>query len=307
MDEAIANCVRVDHFTVEAVEALREAGVRPLLLKGPAIAQWLYAEDTTRRAYSDADLLVAPSDLARAAVVLTELGYECVEPFDQRLPHSRPRHAECWYRTGDRSAIDLHRCIHGTERVSPGLVWQAATTDIASVDVLERTLDAPGEVFRLMHLVLHLRPKDHPGSRAWSDVEAAVAAVPVDSWQGAAELARRLGVDSRMGPLLRMVAGGDRVADRVHLPRVWPRWLRWEFNARSDAARFAAEIAEKPWPDGLLLLVERLVPPPSYLRSAQHVGDTLGALVGGYIARLSNWRNGIAGLGSLRAERHGDP
>ena len=44
-----ANCLRVDHATVEAVDALRAAGVRPVLLKGPVIAQWLYADDPSQR------------------------------------------------------------------------------------------------------------------------------------------------------------------------------------------------------------------------------------------------------------------
>src|SRR4051812_37401731 len=89
-----ANCLRVDHATVEAVCALRERGVRPILLKGPAVAEWLYAGNPAQRPYNDADLLVAPEPLAVSAVVLTGLGYRCALPFERRLPHGRPRHAE---------------------------------------------------------------------------------------------------------------------------------------------------------------------------------------------------------------------
>ena len=210
-----ANCLRVDHATVEAVDALRAAGVRPVLLKGPVIAQWLYADDPSQRAYNDTDLLVAPDDLAPAAEVLDGLGYRPVSASGLRFRHQVPRHARCWFRDRDRAAIDLHRTIHGTERLDPALVWGAAVEQPETVDVLGTRMEVPGEPFRLLHLVLHIRPKDHPGSRAWTDLERAVEVVPDDRWRGAVRLAERLGVAGSTGPLLRLSDRGGELADRL--------------------------------------------------------------------------------------------
>ncbi|MDX6664460.1 MAG: putative nucleotidyltransferase, partial [Solirubrobacteraceae bacterium] len=55
---AAARALVVDRATAEAAGAMSAAGVPVVLLKGPAIAQWLY-DPCEQRGYSDADLLVA--------------------------------------------------------------------------------------------------------------------------------------------------------------------------------------------------------------------------------------------------------
>jgi hypothetical protein len=57
-----AHALARDVATAEVVEALRAAGVRSIVLKGPSIARWLYA-DGQPRPYGDTDLLVSPADL----------------------------------------------------------------------------------------------------------------------------------------------------------------------------------------------------------------------------------------------------
>jgi hypothetical protein len=39
-DRSLIRTMRVDQVTGEVVKAMRAAGVRPLLLKGPAVARW---------------------------------------------------------------------------------------------------------------------------------------------------------------------------------------------------------------------------------------------------------------------------
>lgn len=295
-----ANCLRVDHATVEAVAALGAAGVRPVLLKGPVIGAWLYTADRSRRPYNDADLLVAPDQLDRSAEVLTRLGYRCPLRFSRSLPHARPRHAECWFRSRDRAAVDLHRSIHRTERLDPRVVWAAATNRAEHTEVLGSIVETPGEPFRLLHLVLHLGATDHPGSRAWTDLEVALGQVPIDRWHEAAALARNLGVEATFGPLLRLAAGGGTVADEIGASTDWPRALRWDFNARSYASRFLVEVAERPWPDGVLLMAEKLLPPPRYLRATREVGPGPRELFQAYCDRLSRWRRRARGITSVR-------
>lgn len=263
-----ANCLRVDHATVEAVDALRAAGVRPVLLKGPVIASWLYPKDPSRRAYNDADLLVAPNEYPAARDVLAGLGYRPVPASGLRFRHGVTRHAECWFRERDIAAIDLHRTIHGTERFDPGTVWAAATNETETIDVLGVPIDTPGEAFRLLHLVLHLRPKDRPGSRAWTDLQRAIVTIPEERWKRAAQLAAALGVDDQVGALLRLIPAGESLADHLGLPRRWPLYLRVQFKGRdTTAALFLAEFFQVPWLARFRLAVEWIAPPPDQLRT----------------------------------------
>jgi hypothetical protein len=81
--------------TAEAVQALRDQGVRAILIKGPTIAQWLY-DDPADRPYQDIDLMVAPDRYGTAEEILGGLGY--------RTPAvraaERPSHARGWTRQG---------------------------------------------------------------------------------------------------------------------------------------------------------------------------------------------------------------
>ena len=56
-----------------AVQHLRAAGVPSIVLKGKAIATWLY-EAGEARPYADVDLLVPPAQFERATELLAELG-----------------------------------------------------------------------------------------------------------------------------------------------------------------------------------------------------------------------------------------
>ena len=56
---AAANALLLDLAAARASAALRDAGIRAILLKGPVIARWLY-DDGSERNYGDVDLLVAP-------------------------------------------------------------------------------------------------------------------------------------------------------------------------------------------------------------------------------------------------------
>src|SRR2546427_4885417 len=98
---AAARTLGVDALAAEAIEALRAAGIRSILLKGPALAGWLYGDGALRE-YDDCDLLVDPADTGVAAVVLRELGFQpLVDRADPYGAAMAPPHAECWTR-GER-------------------------------------------------------------------------------------------------------------------------------------------------------------------------------------------------------------
>src|SRR3972149_2168438 len=71
---SIAQSLAVDVATGEVVAALREAGIRSVVLRGPALARQVYAAGELRP-YVDVDLLVAPGEEEAANAVLSQPGF----------------------------------------------------------------------------------------------------------------------------------------------------------------------------------------------------------------------------------------
>ncbi|MGN6692746.1 MAG: nucleotidyltransferase family protein [Aquihabitans sp.] len=233
---AVGRRMLVDHTTLEVVGALREAGIEPVVLKGPAIARWLY-DQPGERSYDDADILLAPADVARAEEVLTALGYARLEapPRDVPLPPGRSSHADTWRRTGDGVDIDLHRCLHHTEHVPAQQVWDEVWGDHETIQVFDTEVAVPAVRVRALHVVLHLQPKDVPGSRAWVDLERAVDRVDLADWRAAVELADRFGIRDEVGALLALVAGGRELAEQLGLDTTPPDALLQEHRRHAPA------------------------------------------------------------------------
>src|SRR4051795_4432337 len=64
----VAQNLAVDRTTLDVVDAMREAGIPSILLRGPALETLLYEGEV--RGYVDADLLVPPDKLSRAGEML---------------------------------------------------------------------------------------------------------------------------------------------------------------------------------------------------------------------------------------------
>ncbi|WP_372789512.1 nucleotidyltransferase family protein, partial [Paraconexibacter sp.] len=110
IDTAVLRMLALDAAAAEAITALRAAAVEPLLLKGPAIARWLY-DDPSQRPYNDVDLLVPLADRTTAARVLADLGYE--EVFAGMRASERSVHAVTLRRAHPLPvSIDLHHRFH---------------------------------------------------------------------------------------------------------------------------------------------------------------------------------------------------
>jgi Uncharacterised nucleotidyltransferase len=66
----------MDRQLQQLTAAFREAGVRMIVLKGPALARMVYP-DSALRPGSDLDILVKPADMQQSRVLLEHLGYTC--------------------------------------------------------------------------------------------------------------------------------------------------------------------------------------------------------------------------------------
>jgi hypothetical protein len=211
---SIALRLRVDGWTAEVVGAMRQAGIRPILLKGPVIARWLYAGDPAARTYCDCDLLVAPDETERARALLEQLGFTA-------QPHptlaADEHHARIFVRESDGANVDLHRTLHGMEATDPRAVWAHACSHLVTMAVGGVTVEVPDTVLATLNVALHLAPGDGPRAKAWRDLERALATVDGDGWRAAVALSRELGIEHELAVRLRRLPEGARLADGLEL------------------------------------------------------------------------------------------
>jgi putative nucleotidyltransferase-like protein len=95
----------------KAIDALTEAGIEVLALKGAALIEVAY-RDSGARPMEDIDLAVPPPRVGEAVRVLRQVGFTAVEDDPERVLTVRHSLA---FRDADGQEIDLHR----------GLLWRA--------------------------------------------------------------------------------------------------------------------------------------------------------------------------------------
>jgi len=169
--------------------ALRDAGVEPLLVKGPAVADRWY-EDRSLRTFVDLDLLVSRDRLGAAAAALRPLGYEPQVEF-------RPGF-------GELHGHDVHvvRGI-GRSRIDVELHWRIGDDPAGEALGFERLaqgaerLDgvaAPAPPEQLLALALHLLG-DRAKRLIWVEDVVRVARVATgEEWSRAFEVAEATGL-----------------------------------------------------------------------------------------------------------------
>jgi putative nucleotidyltransferase-like protein len=131
--------------------ALGEAGVEPIVLKGPALASTIYPTRDLRP-FGDLDLLIRPDDLARADAALRALEYapysnEPTEVDDFHLVYAQP---------GRDCVVELHTDLLqlGLPTVCGKALWaRAERWELAGV---RRPLLLLGLEHQLLHLCVHL-------------------------------------------------------------------------------------------------------------------------------------------------------
>ena len=264
--------LRVDAVTAEVVTAMREAGIRALLLKGPSIATWLYG-DAAARPYEDSDLLVAPGSYSQAGDVLWGLG------FDHREYLWR-RDSQTWLRASETSGgdpypscVDLHRSLNGVG-ASPGTVWEGLALDADTMQVGGIEVEVLRLPARALHVALHAAQHGADAGRPLEDLARAVRVADEPVWRGAADLARRLDALPAFGAGLRLDPDGTRLAERLRLPAERPPEVALRAGPHNQVAIALESLAsERSLLARARLLVRALVPSRLYMRhwSATHM------------------------------------
>jgi len=202
----------IDAATAEAVVALRAAGVRSILLKGPSFDDLLY-DAHEPRPYSDIDLLVRSTDLPRAAEVLAGLGYR---ERAEREPERIAAHASVWVRPSDRRYLDLHHTLGGVDRSEAGH-WDVLAEDTDTLSVSNTEVEILSEPARALHVALHAAVSEPDAEKPTIDLARAIERLPREIWEAAAVLATRLGADAAFETGLCRLPAGRKLAATLDL------------------------------------------------------------------------------------------
>ncbi len=198
----------VDHVTGEDVAALNEARVASLLLKGPSIAQWLYAAGG--RIYRDTDVLVSPADFGRAAAVLRAAGFGAPS-------HALVDHAHTYQReqSGYAQTVDLHRTLPDLAS-PPGEVWRVLSATKSRITLGEVDVDVLGVPERCLHIAVHAVQhafEVFEASGPFEDLRRAVAAGTFEEWSEAAAVSRALGAEDALAAGLCLIPDGEALCE----------------------------------------------------------------------------------------------
>jgi hypothetical protein len=221
-----AGTFRLDVKGAEVRAALEQAGVRTVLLKGPAFARLLYGPARSRD-YMDVDLLVDPARLERAEEVLLELRFYRVDPevpvrqtdasVGSAVGVQGASHAAPWLRESDNLVVDLHDTLPQCGAPA-SVVWEALGEHLVTEEIggsATTILDPPASALLVaLHAAHHGPDWQGPAAR---DLAAALEQLDFDCWLAARELAVSLNADEALGAGLGTSESGREMAERLSL------------------------------------------------------------------------------------------
>lgn len=288
----VAQSLLLDRKAATAADHLRAVGVQTILLKGAAIATWLY-DDGELRPYSDIDLLVSPAQLHRAKQALAELGYQHL------LEHADP----CEFGTKEQElfgpgnvCIDLHHGLIGAE--APGQhCWDVLVRHTVPLRLADGTdvqvLDLPA---RAMHLALHAAQNGPIDRKALADLERGLARVDRRDWLQAADLAEELGAAEAFAAGLRLLPAGEVLAEELSLTRRMTVELSLRTQSAPQHAIFFERLVNTPTTRArAALLARKLFPTAAFLRANSEAASRSRAALAW--ARISHPVGVVRGFG----------
>lgn len=217
--ERAAHALALDAAAAEVVGTFEECGITSLLLKGPAVAHWIYSDDLDGRTYIDVDLLVEPIRFEDAERVLETLGYGHVDG-DHRVAPRTWLHESEWQRLGPQPTyVDLHRGFHGVTDWTRW--WSVMSAHTVVVTVGGRELHIPDAAGCALVVALHDSSTGR-SNRSATDLQRALRTFSDDVWQEAARRAETIGVRPSLVLGLTLHEAGRMMITRLGLPTDLP-------------------------------------------------------------------------------------
>jgi hypothetical protein len=272
--------LELDGAGAEVISALEAVGVSPILLKGPALADWLYQGEI--RSYGDVDLLIAPPDVPAAEQLLTGLGFQ--DEMQGASLCERSAHAATW--SLDALSIDLHHTVVGAT-LTDADVWRELSNrcELHFVGGREVNVLEPPALACLcaLHAAQHGRNEPKP----LEDLRRALEAGTDELWREALKVAIMIGALAAFAAGLRLVAEGKPVARALGLSHAAPI----DVLIRAESSPFLVhgfqQFIDTPgvWKRAQTL-GRKLVPTPAGLRASSALARRGGwALVLAYLLR----------------------
>jgi Uncharacterised nucleotidyltransferase len=227
----------LDAAAVKVLDAFDAAGVKAILLKGPALARFLYWPDEPR-SYSDVDVLVPPDGLAPARGALAKLGYSDASAANAFGVDDVAGvvHAELWSRQGERGPvlIDLHWALPGWEAPA-GVIWDALGKRRTWIELAGRQVPVFDRAALALHLATHAGQHGPEDGKALTDLARGIRRWPLDVWRSAADLANEVKAGSLFAAGLRLLPEGAALATDLGLPSTDE--LDWKIRHRGTRPR----------------------------------------------------------------------
>jgi len=202
----------LEGVATRVVTAMGRAGLRTILLKGPALADWLYPDGERR--YSDVDLLIRLRQWDAAEAVLEGLGFQHVAI--DVLPHDRPHHARTWLAPRG-AAVDLHHSLVGVG-ASSETVWDLLAAQTDRLDLGDSQIEIPSVPGRAIVVALHAAQHGVGGEGPLEDLRRVLDRLSLGEWRAVRQLAEQLEAMPALAAGLRLVPGGREVAAELELP-----------------------------------------------------------------------------------------
>jgi Uncharacterised nucleotidyltransferase len=199
--------LRVDRLTAEVMRSLKAVGIPALLLKGPAIAEWLYPGEV--RDYGDSDLLVFPADWDQAVAQLETAGFHA---HLEGITHPRMDALEgTAFLRGDDN-VDLHYTLPGLGG-DPATVVARLLADGDRQLVGGEEVTIPNRAALLLHVALHAAHHSH--GKPVEDLRRAIDRADADLWERSLELALALQGTPAFASGLRLLPQGEALVVRL--------------------------------------------------------------------------------------------
>jgi hypothetical protein len=220
----------LDAAAVQVLDAFAAAGIDALLLKGPALARWLYRAGE-ERPYSDVDLLVAPSQVSLAREALAGLGYRRASKASGIDDIAGVVHEETWLGLGPSAKhellIELHLRLAGA-KAPPQRVWDALMARRTYIGLRGRRVPVLDRRGSAMQLAAHAAQHGPRYAKGLRELALGLERWPREVWTAAAELAAEIEATGFFAAGLRLVPEGDRLAGEFGLPLC--DQLEWEIR-----------------------------------------------------------------------------
>jgi hypothetical protein len=255
----------LDRITAQVVTALEGEGIRSILLKGPALARWLYRDDEWR-GYVDSDLLVSPDDVIAAEATLKRIGFE--REALHSIPHDWESYSSAWI--GPRASnIDLHHTLVGIG-VSARRFWSIMSKETERMRVGGADVEVLAPPARALSLVMHVAKDGSRRDKARHDLAHAAQRLPIELWEEALILAEQLEAVPAFAAGLRANPEGRRLADRLELAELTPPVdvaIRQGGGAPPLAAGMNWLLTTHGLRRKLKVVARKIIPPPRFMRA----------------------------------------